>query len=114
MFRRHWPISARLRIHERFHGICQMCRQPIDVKGFDLDHHVPLAIGGEDVEENMRPLCRPCHRLKSKGDATAICRTKRLAAKHAGAKAPSRTPMPGGRNSPWKRKLDGTVVRRER
>jgi 5-methylcytosine-specific restriction enzyme A len=113
MFRRHWPISARLRIRDRFHGICQMCRQPIDVMGFDLDHHVPLAIGGEDDEENMRPLCRTCHALKTRGEAAAFAREKRLAAKHLGAKAPSRTPLPGGRRSRWKRKLDGTVVRRD-
>lgn len=114
MSRRHWCTAARLRIFERFGGKCQLCRQAIGVKGFDLDHHIPLALGGEDIEENMRPLCRPCHKLKTRGDLGALARVRRLAAKHAGAKAPSRTPLPGGRRSGWKRKLDGTVVRRDR
>jgi hypothetical protein len=31
---------------------------------------------------------------------------------HIGAKR-SKSPLPGGRNSKWKRKMDGTVVRRD-
>jgi 5-methylcytosine-specific restriction enzyme A len=113
MRRRHWSTRARLRILLRHDGICQACGQRIGVKGFELDHAVPLALGGADREENMRPLCRPCHRTKTKVDRGAISRAERLAARHLGAKAPSRTPVPGSRATPWKRKLDGTTVRRD-
>jgi 5-methylcytosine-specific restriction enzyme A len=110
--RRSWSTTVRKRVLKRFGNECQMCRREIDVKGFDLDHHIPLAIGGEDVEENLRPLCTPCHRLKTKGDLSDVAKAKRREAAHLGAKAPSRRPLPGGRGSPWKRSVDGRVIRR--
>src|SRR4051812_42415886 len=100
--RRAWSTTVRKRVHERFGGLCQMCFRPTDERGFDLDHHIPLAIGGEDVEDNLRPLCVPCHRLKTRGDVADIARAKRREANHIGARAPSRNPIPGGRRTPWK------------
>jgi hypothetical protein len=41
-----------------------------------------------------------------------IAKVKRIHQKHVGAKK-SKSPMPMGRNSKWKRKMDGTIVRRE-
>lgn len=29
------------------------------------DHIVPLALGGEDVDENTRNLCADCHRVRT-------------------------------------------------
>lgn len=113
MTRRRWSTSVRMAIRERFGCRCHMCRQPLDERGFDLDHHIPLAMGGEDIEDNLRPLCLPCHRLKTRGDVGNISRAKRCEARHVGAKAPSATPLPFGRRSPWKRKLNGQIVPRE-
>lgn len=110
--RRAWSTTVRMRVLARFGGLCQMCKRPTDERGFDLDHQVPLAIGGEDIEDNLRPLCRACHRLKTRGDVGDIAKAKRREAKHLGGKAPSRSPLPGGRGSPYRKKLDGTVVRR--
>lgn len=31
----------------------------------DIDHVRPLALGGEDVESNVQPLCKRCHRVKT-------------------------------------------------
>ncbi len=112
MIRRHIGTKERTRIWERFNRTCQMCFRPTDIKGVDLDHHIPLEIGGDDTEENLRPLCRPCHRLKTAGDATDIARAKARQAKHRGLKAPSRNPLPGSRASGWKQKLSGEWVRR--
>jgi hypothetical protein len=44
-------------------------------------------------------------------DAPLIARVKRIHQRHIGAKQ-SRNPLPGGRNSMFKKKMDGTVVRR--
>lgn len=112
MIRRHISTTERTRIWERFNKTCQMCFQPTDERGFDLDHHIPLEIGGDDTEANLRPLCRPCHRLKTKGDATDIAKAKRRRANHTGARAPSSRPLPGSRASGWKQKLSGEWVRR--
>jgi len=112
MIRRHWSPKTRMAILNRFDRQCQLCRQSIiAAKGFDLDHHIPLAMGGEDREENLRPLCLPCHRLKTRGDVAAIAKAKRREARHWGVKRTSR-PLPGGRNSPYRRKINGEVVLR--
>jgi 5-methylcytosine-specific restriction protein A len=34
----------------------------------DVDHIRPIAHGGEDVDENVQALCRPCHKLKTRTD----------------------------------------------
>jgi 5-methylcytosine-specific restriction protein A len=31
----------------------------------DVDHIKPLALGGEDVEGNVQPLCKRCHKTKT-------------------------------------------------
>jgi len=108
--RRAWSTTVRMRVLDRFERKCQLCFGEIGTKGFDLDHRVPLAIGGEDVESNLEPLCVPCHRLKTKGDVGDIARAKRREAKHLGGRAPSRNPMPGGRASPYRKKISGEVV----
>jgi hypothetical protein len=45
-------------------------------------------------------------------DIPLIAKVKRIHQRHIGARKP-KAPMPGGRLSKWKRKMDGTVVRRE-
>lgn len=110
--RRPRSTTARLAIWQKYNKTCQMCFQPTDERGYDLDHHIPLEIGGDDTDDNLRPLCRPCHRLKTKGDHTDIARAKRREASRVGARAKTGRPMPGSRRSPWKQKLDGTWERR--
>lgn len=112
MIRRHISTTERTRIWERFNRTCQMCFQPTDIGGVDFDHHIPLAISGDDTEDNLRPLCRPCHRLKTKGDASDIARARQREASSRGLKAPSRNPLPCSRNSRFKKKMNGQVVLR--
>ncbi|MEU7177039.1 MULTISPECIES: HNH endonuclease [Streptomyces] len=47
---------------------CASCGTVFLVSAIDVDHIVPLALGGEDVAGNVQPLCRPCHKLKTRGD----------------------------------------------
>ncbi|MBW8617184.1 MAG: HNH endonuclease [Hyphomicrobiales bacterium] len=62
---------------------------------------------------NLQILCKSCHRAKTThSDIQRIAKNKRLKARHLGARAPSSRPIPGSRHSPWKRKLDGSVVKR--
>lgn len=123
--RRRRSNTVRRAIWQRFNKTCQMCFQPTDERGFDLDHHIPLEIGGDDSDDNLRPLCRPCHRLKTKGDATDIAKAKRREDDHSGVSRPAgllRTrgfdPRPPQRraSSPLSkslppRRLSGEVVR---
>lgn len=85
--RRPRSTTVRLTIWRKHGMLCQMCRQPTDERGFDLDHHIPLEIGGDDTDDNLRPLCRPCHRLKTRADAGDIAKAKRRYAANVGALA---------------------------
>jgi len=40
--------------------------------GFELDHVVPLAEGGEDSDENSSVRCLPCHWSKTQRDLARI------------------------------------------
>ena len=110
-----FSTSFRLSLFLKRKGICAACTQKIDAgKAWDIDHTLPLALGGTNEPNNLQILCRPCHRAKtSQSDVPRIAKTKRLKSRHLGARAPSTRPIPGSRRSPWKRKMDGSVVRRQ-
>ena len=109
-----FSTSFRLSLFLKRKGTCAACTQKIDAgKVWDIDHILPLALGGTNAPDNLQILCRPCHRSKTtQSDIPRIAKTKRLKAQHLGARAPSIRPIPGSRRSPWKRKMDGSVVRR--
>ncbi|MBW8617177.1 MAG: HNH endonuclease [Hyphomicrobiales bacterium] len=109
-----FSTSFRLNLFLMRKGLCAVCIQKIEAgKAWDIDHILPLALGGTNAPENLQILCRPCHRAKTThSDIPRISKTKRLKAHHLGARAPSTRAIPGSRRSPWKRKMDGSVVRR--
>ena len=109
-----FSTSFRLDLFLMRKGLCAACTQKIDAgKAWDIDHILPLAIGGTNAPENLQILCRPCHRSKTTHcDIPRIAKTKRLKARHLGARAPSTRAIYGSRRSPWKRKMDGSLVRR--
>ena len=39
---------------------------------FELDHKIPLCLGGDNSESNFQVLCLPCHDGKSKGNLTDV------------------------------------------
>lgn len=86
-------------------GKCAACDAKCD-RGWELDHIVPLALGGDDEPANWQVLCLPCHRAKSRGDVGAIRKSDRQRANHLGAKRPSSF-------RGWKR-FDGTPVKNPR
>ncbi len=109
-----FSTSFRLSLFLKRKGTCAACTQKIEAgKAWNIDHILPLALGGTNAPENLQILCRPCHRSKTThSDIPRIAKTKRLKARHLGARAPSNCPIPGSRRSPWKRKMDGSLVRR--
>ena len=60
---------ARL-MHLARQPLCQGClRQGRYVAGNEVDHIVPLAIGGEKLDpRNLQTLCRMCHQEKTRED----------------------------------------------
>lgn len=99
---------------ERESRTCHLCSGQIGAtEAWDVSHEIPLAQGGEDTETNWRMAHRKCHRAHTATvDLPAIAKTRRIRARHFGAKAPSRRPLPFGRNSKLKKKVNGQVVQR--
>lgn len=86
--RRRWSAKTRMEILSEHQEKCCICGQPIERdKGFDLDHLIPLRIGGPDTRDNLRPAHRACHRIKTKSDHAQIGKTRRQEAKSWGVKS---------------------------
>ena len=53
---------------ERARGRCEMCGTQLQPAEWECDHVVALKDGGTNELENLRVLCRPCHRAKTRRD----------------------------------------------
>ena len=107
------PKSCQLRIIERQGGRCALTGvdfRPGDV--IEFDHKVPLWLGGENREENLQATTSASHKRKTQAEATVRAKTNRQKLKHLGLAKKKSRPMAGSKTSGWKRKMDGTVVRR--
>lgn len=112
--RKHWSTKARLAVFTAHNGKCHLCggRIQASVEGWDLSHQIPLELGGADDDSNVAPAHRTCHRAHTAAvDQPAIAKAKRNEARHIGARR-SRTPLPCGRDSPFKKTMSGKVIRR--
>lgn len=113
--RGHLSNRDKLSIWEREGGKCYLCGHAIQAalgEGFVYEHVRALELGGADDKSNIRLTCTPCALDKTKDDHRRAAKAKRVKLKHLGLKE-SKTPMPFGRNSPLKRKMNGQVVRRD-
>lgn len=45
---------------------CNICKNNLEDREFDIDHIIPIAIGGKNTIDNLQPLCKSCHKEKSK------------------------------------------------
>jgi 5-methylcytosine-specific restriction enzyme A len=115
MKRRKVTAKMRLLLFLKSQGQCQSCRAKIHPgQKWELDHIIPLALGGPDSDSNLQVLCKICHAHKTTTrDTPTIAKVKRMKVKHLGAK-PIQTqhPLPCGKSSPWKKKINGQIVRR--
>jgi 5-methylcytosine-specific restriction enzyme A len=108
--RRTLSTAERLALFLKARGQCQACGWRLAPgMRWEVDHVVPLALGGRDMLDNLQVLCRACHAGKTAHqDLPALARTRRLKARHLGATRP-RSVLPGSRHSRWKKRLDGRV-----
>ncbi|WP_342167325.1 HNH endonuclease signature motif containing protein [Methylobacterium sp. SD21] len=111
--RRSLSRHGRLKAWERTGGICVICDQPIDGvrEPWIVEHIRALELGGSDEIENMGPAHDACGREKTRDDHARCARAKRQKIRHLGAAVVAK-PLIGSRMSGLKRKIDGTVVRR--
>lgn len=43
-------------------SLCGFCGEVVDPDQMDVDHHIPLSLGGTNEEANLRPTHRRCNR----------------------------------------------------
>jgi 5-methylcytosine-specific restriction protein A len=79
------PPRVRLRVFERFGGICQLSQRKILAGDqWDLDHIKALWRGGEHRESNLHPVLRQPHREKSSQEQSEQAKADRVRKKHLG------------------------------
>lgn len=48
---------------------CNVCHIDLeDLRDIDIDHILPIAFGGKNIIDNLQPLCKPCHKEKTKNE----------------------------------------------
>lgn len=105
------PDRVKLRVFERAKGLCQKCTRKLYPRQWDCDHIVAIINGGENRERNLQALCiDPCHSGKTREDVKIKAVTYRKKKSNIGLRKKSK--FPGSKDSPWKRKLDGSWVKR--
>lgn len=103
--------KQRAEIALRAGGCCERCGARLKIGEGDADHILPVELGGESTVENGQWICRPCHKSKTADDIRQIRKADRQRDRHTGALKSAR-PLPGGKDSPWKKTMSGKVVRR--
>lgn len=105
------PARVKVRVFEAAGGRCSDCSLSIVGKLRPAyDHIIALCNGGRHAESNLQLLCEPCHGLKTAIDVAEKSTVARKRKKHLGIRKPSR--FPAARTSIWKKRMDGSVVRR--
>lgn len=103
--------AKRLRVWEAHKGVCHICECKVwPGEDWEVEHVIPLALGGADDETNMRPAHVDCHAGKTRSDNKSWSKAKRIAKKIAGIK--KRSTFACARTSKWKAKVGGGAVLR--
>jgi len=96
-------------------GICETLG--CSVVGVDLDHTIPVAIGGKNTADNIKLLCRDCHDAKTRLDVKMIAKADRQGIrsgqqKRRKEKTVTRSPkiQSRGFDKKLKKKMNGEVV----
>lgn len=113
MTRREFPTKVRVAVIKRASDeqgriFCEACGAL--VKRFQIDHIRPDGLLGEPTQENAQLLGECCFAPKNAKDTADIARAKRREAIDKGAKVRGR--WGAGRNTPFKAKIGGGIVRR--
>lgn len=115
MTRKSWTMLRKMKVFETHKGVCHICGGNIDGtrEAWELEHIIPIAMGGEDNEANAAPAHSSCHKGKTATDKAQIAKANRVRAKHNGAKAAPKATLPGSKGSKWKQKVGGEWVMRD-
>lgn len=105
--------KQRLQLFIQHAGICCICGDKIDgVKDMWDEHVDPLWRTGTNDADNRRPAHTKCAREKTAKESQDRAKGRDMAEYHYGAKRAKTKPMPCGRRSKFKKKMNGQVVER--
>ena len=106
--RRNFSRLQRIGIFDDADGRCHICGLKIQTgQAWDIEHVIPLALGGADTPENTRPAHTACHKGKTATDKGQIAKAVRQRANHLGVKRRQGRPMPGTKASGIKKPFGG-------
>jgi len=124
MSRNEFRVQTRRDAWDRAAGMCEAsgpiyglpsgvrCTNDLNL-GVQYDHVDPDAQSKDASLENCAAVCPKCHKWKSAHrDAPLIAKTNHQQDMLRGIKKRKGQPMAGSRDSGWKKKMDGSVVRR--
>ena len=105
------PPRVRDRVFIRHGGICHLSGRKIRPgEKWELEHIVAICNGGENRESNLAPALVLPHREKTKEDRRMKAKDDRVRKRHLGIR--KRSTFACSKDSPFKKKLTGEVVRR--
>lgn len=93
---------------------CEGCGIALTAGNIEYDHDTPDGLGGEPTLENCRVLCvKVCHKRKTfERDNPIMQKADRSHKAHFKIRNRKSRPLPGGRDSPFRKKVNGEVERR--
>ena len=105
MKRKRLSVADKVAVFVRHRECCHICGLSVVGKAWEVEHIIPLAMGGADNDSNWAPAHKACHAPKTANDLGDIAKAKRIQARHIGAKRSTW-------RSKWKRKVSGETVLR--
>ena len=109
------PARVRLRVFDRYDGICHWSTRKINAGDvWHVDHVKAICNGGENREGNLAPiLAGNVHAKKTYEDVQEKARSDSIRMKHLGIKKTPSRPVPGSIASGWYKPVNGPARRRE-
>lgn len=109
------PPRVVSRVIDRCDSRCHKCTRKIDIQGgetYTLEHLQAIINGGENRERNLGLTCDNCLPSKNRADMAIKKKNTAVRYKARGIK-PARNGFATNRNGLFKKKMDGSVVRRK-
>lgn len=87
-------------------GRCAVCRDKIRAaEAWEVEHRVPLGLGGSNDPANLEPVHAACHKGKTAADVAAIAKAKRLSGETGADRKKQAIPSRGFPKDGPKRKI---------
>lgn len=108
--RRSFTPAQRKMVFDRQNGLCAATGEPLAGLDWQIDHVLPLELGGRHEPSNWEGVTREAHKRKTARDRRAIAKAARLRKK---ATEPKAVKLKGrGWNKLLSRRMNGEVVRK--